>query len=390
MKNGKLRKIVRDIYHYPKERHIKNEYRNFLKNEIYHKYNYVDRTMSYLNNMKNNVESVSFSNSSHMDSIYSVTYGCLVEAMYGEISNDEKIELKNYFDTHQRKEDGLYWDRKYDVKGFFYGTDGWGARHLVPHITIALDRIDYQPKYEFTYLDKYKNPDDMIRWLDSLDYHNVWGSSNAIMNYGVAMQYARDRMNGNYSSSIAAMEEYLLKRINSYGMWYEGEISSPEDRNEMIRGAYHILPILYYDGIEVPNCENAVEEILKSQNKWGGFDTYIASSACEDIDGLDPLLRYSIMAGMTNDKRVIDAINKAENWILFNQNEDGGFVFEKDTPFSYGGQKTLSSVAGESNMFATWFRCVSLELINEFFDEKKSVFIRTPGYELPLRKGECR
>ena len=90
------------------------------------------------------------------------------------------------------------------------------------------------------------------------------------------------------------------------------------------------------------------------------------------------------MAGMKNDSRVISAINKAKTWTLFNQNKDGGFVFEKDTEFSYGEQKSLSSLAGESNMFATWFRLVALEMINDFLDNRNSPFIRTPGYELPL------
>ncbi len=378
-----IRTIARNIYHYPHEKKIKDRYKKFTKYDT-DNIDYVAGVQRYLANMKERADSFVFSESSDVTSIYSVTYGCLIESLYGGIANAEKNILRSYFDKHQRQEDGLYWDYSYDVKRYFNGSDGWGARHLVPHITIVFDRIGYQPKYDFLYLEKYKNPDDMIKWLDSLDYRHIWGSSNAIMNYGVVMQYARDRMNGDFSLAIEAMEEYLVKKINVYGMWFDGDVTSQEERNEMIRGAYHILPILYYDGIDVRNSENAVEEILKSQNKWGGFDTFIASSACEDIDGIDTLLRYSIMAGMKNDSRVISAINKAKTWTLFNQNKDGGFVFEKDTEFSYGEQKSLSSLAGESNMFATWFRLVALEMINDFLDNRNSPFIRTPGYELPL------
>ncbi len=384
---NELRKCASGAYHFIKGKNIEKKYIHFIKEGTRNTANYSARALSYCNNMCNDVGRVKFSLTSSLPSLYSGAYGCLLKLLYGRITESERTRWKEYFDAHQRSEDGLFYDVQYNSDSFFYGTDGWGARHLVPHLTIAFDKMGLLPKYEFSYLDKYKNPDDMIRWLDSLDYRKIWGSSNAIMNYGVAMQYARDRMNGDYSLSIEAMEDYLIKKINHHGMWFEGEITSPEERNEMIRGAYHILPILYYDGIEVPNSEKAVDEILKSQNRWGGFDVRIASSACEDIDGVDPLIRFSVMANRTNDEKVMKAVNRARTWILFNQNEDGGFVFEKAKRFSYGGQSILSSVAGESNMFATWFRCVSLELINEFFDEKKSLFINTPGYELPLRKG---
>lgn len=380
----KMRNIAAEIYHAPERNRIKRKYLKFVQQNDCSK-NYQRNVVNYLEKMAKSPQEYIFSETSNTSSIYSSTYGCLLKAMYTEITENEKKVWKEYFDAHQRMEDGLFSDQHYEEEVFFYGTDGWGARHLVPHLTIVYDRIGYIPKYEFSYLDKYKNPDDMIKWLDSLDYRKIWGTSNTIMNYGVAMQYARDRMNGNYTLAIEAMEEYLLKKINGYGMWYKGKVLSPEDRNEMIRGAYHILPILYYDGIEVPHSENAVEEILKSQNNWGGFDMHIGSSACEDIDGLDPLMRYSIMANMTNDERVISAIKKAKKWILFNQNQDGGFVFERNAPFAYGNQSALSSKTDESNMFATWFRCVSLELIDEFFGVEGSRFLRTPGYELPLR-----
>lgn len=380
-----IRRIISECYHYPKRKNVEYSLKNFEKK---YKVNNDFRKgiLDYVKGLHIADTEYSFSKTCSKCSIYSSTYACLLLAMYGNFSESEKNKWKEYFDSHQRKSDGLFCDKNYDEEAFFHGTDGWGARHLVPHLTIVYDRIGYTPKYEFSYLDKYKNPDDMIKLLDSLDYKKIWGTSNIIMNYGVAMQYARDRMNGDYTLAIEAMENYLLKRINNYGMWYEGDVISPEDRNEMIRGAYHILPILYYDGIEAPHSENAVEEIIKSQNKWGGFDLHIGSSACEDIDGLDPLMRYSIMANMENDERVINAINRARTWVLFNQNNDGGFVFKKNTPFTYGNQVVLSSMAGESNLFATWFRCVSLELINEFFGVEGTRFVRTPGYELPLRR----
>lgn len=385
---NKFRNIAHNIRYFSRENKIKVEFKNYISDKQYFKYD-KESVIKYLKSQKICENEFAFSKSEYCNSLYASTYGCLLESLYKDISTNEKRRWKEYFDNHQR-DDGLFYDEIYDMNDFLYGTEGWGATHLVPHIIIAYNKIGYKPKYEFRYLEKYKNPDEVIKWLDSLNFCNIWASSNAIMNYGVAMQYSRDEMNGQYSLAIEAMQDYLLNKVNEYGMWFEGSITSQLELNEMIRGAYHILPIMYYDSIEIPYASNAVDKILKSQNKWGGFDTYIASSACEDIDGLDPLIRYSIMAKREKEDIVKKAIDKARKWILFNQNDDGGFVFEKDTPFCYGGQKVLSSLAGESNMFATWFRCVSLELINDFECGKNKKMGNIPGYELKLWKRENR
>lgn len=380
---SKIGSVFRNIYHFPETYKMEKRYKNFINNQS--GVDYISRVQKYVESMKENSTTYCFSKSSNTSSIYSSTYGCLLQGLYNGFSEEDKISWKEYFDSHQNEADGLYYDNAYDKDHFFQGGDGWGARHLVPHITIAFDRIGKLPKYEFKYLEKLMHPDDMISWLKELDYVNIWASSNIIMNIGVAMQYSRDRMGLPYGDAIEAMEDFLLKKINrDYGMWYDGIITSSSQRYEMIRGAYHILPLFYYDGIETTDAQNAINEILISQNKWGGFDGFIASSACADIDGLDPLLRFSILQ---NDRReeVVDAVKKSKEWVLFNQNLDGGFVFERGKKFSYGQQKALSSEVDESNMFATWFRCVSLELIDNYLNQNKPTrLIRTPGYELPL------
>lgn len=381
---SKCRTCLSEIYHMPERKKIEMRYNKFCKNDYEDRnIDYQSRVLSYVEKCKLTNVDYMFSASSQKSSIYSSTYACLIYGMLKSFSEEDKTDWIQYFDSKQRS-DGLFEEPLYDDENYYNGRDGWGARHLVPHITIAYDRLGALPKYEFAYLNKFKNPDMMIQWLDTLDYRNIWSSSNAIMNYGVAMQYARDRMGMPFEKSVEAMEEYLVHKLNKkYAMWFDGEIRNEREKYEMIRGAYHILPILYYDHIDIPDVKKAVEQLLESQNNWGGFDTYIASSACDDIDGLDPLLRLATLAKM-DDERIDTAVEKAKVWILFNQNEDGGFVFERNTPFTYGNQQILSSVADESNLFATWFRLVSLKLIDCYNKKTDGVFIRTPGYECPL------
>ena len=81
-----------------------------------------------------------------------------------------------------------------------------------------------------------------------------------------------------------------------------------------------------------------------------------------------------------------DALLKAVPWILYNQSVDGGFVFRRDEKLNYGHPFT-SSIKNESNLFATWFRLLSLAYISKvlpdepFFEGRKINFIKVPGYQ---------
>ena len=202
------RELLSKAYHFPEKKHVENKFNSFCKN--YSKeYDFRAKIIPFVEGLKSTDVAFSFSKSCGTGSIYSATYACLLLGMYSELSDEYKLIWGKYFDSHQRS-DGLYIDKTYDDDHFFSGSEGWGVHHLIPHIVIALDRIGHHPKYEFSYLDKFKNPDNVVKWLQSLDYTRIWASSNEIMNYGVMLQYARDRMGVNFNDSITAMEEFLI------------------------------------------------------------------------------------------------------------------------------------------------------------------------------------
>ncbi len=338
--------------------------------------------LDYVNSLKVEDFRYKFSNSALEPNLYASVYACMLRGLFNDISSEEKFGWKQFLDGFQR-DDGLYQDNAFYNDKYNEG-DGWGARHLQGHIIIAYARLGFVPSKEFAFLHEMNNPDYIVKWLERLDYKKVWGSSNSIMNYGVCLQYARDFMGMNAGKSIAIMQEWLLSHIRKdCGMWYDGELSSKADCYEAIRGAYHIYPILVYDGIELPYAERALEIILKMQNKWGGFDYKISSSACADIDAVDPMLRLAIQTDV-NKSSIEACVKKAMKWVLANQNGDGGFVFDLCNPFDYGGEKTLYSKLYESNIFATWFRVLSILYMENYLGKNKTDFVKIPGYEFPL------
>ena len=117
-----------------------------------------------------------------------------------------------------------------------------------------------------------------------------------------------------------------------------------------------------------------------TQNELGGFGVKLNSSACEDIDSIDILIRLAPM--VPNRKVEIDiALKKALLWVLCNQVDDGGFVFRLEEPLVYG-HPEMSSEKNQGAMFSTWFRTLTLTYLIRYFNWPPQLFInRCPGYE---------
>lgn len=177
------------------------------------------------------------------------------------------------------------------------------------------------------------------------------------------------------------MVNWLEKNINpDTGMWGDLPTDSPYHVSQVIQGAYHIYPLFFYDQKDVPFKEKAIDLLLSTQNTLGGFGVTLNSSACEDIDSIDPLIRFS---RITNYRRKdIDlALKRAFPWVLANINNDGGFVFRRNEPFCYGHEEMYSGY-NESNMFATWFRTLCLAYLVKHFEVSNQFKIQNvPGLE---------
>lgn len=384
--SNEVLEIGKSVAYYPRNKKIEKKFNIYNdKVIISERKNYLkDSILNYTKTLHVEGAKYYFSEDAMKPTLYASVFACLIRGFYKDISKEEKKEWIEYFNSCQRKKDGLFMDDVVTDDFYLNFRQGYGARHLIGHITIAYDRLEAVPQYEFAFLDEYKKPDDVIKWLSSLDYHRIWGSSNEILNIGTAMQFARDRMGLPFDASIAAMEDYLIKNIRKeYGLWYDGEIKNNSDLYEAIRGVYHIIPILKYDNIDIPSASNCLDLLYKSQNKWGGFDSMIGSSACADIDAIDPLLRLALQENINPDE-IKDMLDKAERWIYFNQNDDGGFVFGRKNAFNWEDNENLYSAKQHSNIFATWFRSLSLQLIDNYKNNNNEHRIWTPGMECPL------
>lgn len=318
--------------------------------------------------------------------IYASMYVCLIQSLLGELDvRDEAYRSKwaNFFDSFQNPDDGFFYDNAINTP-FYNVTDWWGKRHLVPHLIMAYTALGYKPKYQFTWVSQYYSKEA----LDNLMSEAKWDTAmmddtdidNKIMNIGVTLQYQRDFFNDTQAGiAIEYLKTCLLSKINpDTGMWGVYNTSNPAERARMIQFSYHLFRLFFYDGDVISNPERIIDLIIESQNNYGGFAVNLNSGACADIDAIDPLVYLSKQTDYRHDD-IEKVLRRAFIFILGNQNDDGGFVFLRDSDFAYGDKQT-SSLKNESALFPTWFRSLSIAYICDFLNINGFNLIKSPGY----------
>ena len=327
--------------------------------------------------------------------LYSATYAVMTRSLFddlGRLSDAEKTTWIEHFNRHQ-DEDGLYRDPVIFGEGWYKNDPFWcGRPHLTTHVLTALACLGGAAEKEFELASAYGDPRRMIAWLESRDWGDrVAWTGNEIMSMITILQYARD--NHNDRRAGAGVEAFFdwMETHNLHadsGLW--GPIVPVDDKRALshaVQAAYHWWGIYLYDNRPVPFIERAVDNLLRTQNPVGGFgwgvhnpDDPYSSSACEDIDSIEPLARFSLLTEYQRDE-VKAALRRALPAVLNNRTADGGFAFIKDKAFTYG-HAQLSAPAGTGAMFPTWFRTLTIAIL-------ETALCRLEGIESPWRFTAC-
>jgi len=189
--------------------------------------------------------------------------------------------------------------------------------------------------------------------------------------------------------------ELLLDWLSSHhidkdsGLWGYYDLTEPRRLSRAVQAAYHFWLLYYYDKKPIPFEPRAVDYILKTQNKAGGFGQGVhnsaepnKSSACEDIDSIDPLVRFTVVNKYRRED-IKAALGRALNHVLNNRNANGSFVFMRDRAFTYG-HPLLAAEKNAGAMFPTWFRTLSLAYLAKALTDSPPAnfdwqFCRCPG-----------
>jgi len=328
--------------------------------------------------------------------LYSSCYAAMTRHLYGDLDALTDRQRRQWIDYLQsfQDDDGLFRDRAIYGQGWYQGEVLWcGPSHLSCHVIIALTCLGATAEKPMRWLDPFTAPGAIERWLAERDWvKDVDLTGNEVMNVGTLLQYARDfqandEAGRTVETLLAWMETHHLNPET--GLWGDMDLSDPIQRSRSVQAAYHFWPLWTYDRKPIPHVERAADQVLATQNPLGGFGwgshngvEPFKSSACEDIDSIEPLCRF---LGQTPYRRddILAALRRARPWVVSNANDDGGFVFMRDRPFEYG-HPILASGVNESAMFPTWFRTLCLAYLDTALGETAYHFRRCPGYQFGL------
>ena len=339
-----------------------------------------------------------FAVSSTQPTLYSSCYAAAVRSLYddlGDLTEAERGEWVAYLNAHQDA-DGLYRDPVIFDQGWYAGDPFWcGRPHLTCHAIIALTALGGLAERPFRLAEEFGDLGRLQEWLDSRDFgERVAWSGNEIMNLGTLLQYARDSHN---DARAGRAVRFMLDWLDAHhldaatGVWGSLDVTDPVSRSHAVQAAYHWWPLYFHDGRPIPHVERAIDTVLATQNPLGGFgwgvhnpDQPYLSSACEDIDSIDPLARMMQLTDYRSDE-VRAALERAAEWVLLNRAEDGGFVFIRNRRFEYG-HPEFAAEPNVSSMFPTWFRTLSLAIIGQAVPESVVGghgwrFVECPGYQ---------
>ena len=314
------------------------------------------------------------------------------------VTESEREEWLSYLQSYQ-EEDGLFRDPVIYGEGWYEGDPLWcGRPHLTCHVLEAMACLGGTAKRELRFADPWKEPGFLVRWLDSRDWGaGVADTGNEIMNVTNLLQYSRD-FHGDRKAgeAVDVIFDWLCgHRVSpETGLWGDLDLSVPVNLSNTVQGAYHWWAAFFYDGRPIPYPEKAAAQILRTQNPLGGFgqgshnpEDPWQSSACEDIDSLDPLCRLCA-AGILRGETVETAIRRGRRRVAENRMSDGGMVFYRGRPFEYG-HRELTGDAEHGAMFPTWFRTLTLAVCDAALgDDTNFDFVRCPGYQFPLTGGK--
>jgi hypothetical protein len=330
--------------------------------------------------------------------LYSTCYAVLARHLLGDLETLSRNERAEWSATINRfqDEDGLYRDPVIYDQGWYAGDPLWcGRAHLTCHVVTALACLGGTAPKPLAWLAPWKNEGNLLHWLEERDWGDRVGwSGNEIMNVGSLLQYARDFQ---ADAQAGRAVEVLLAWLSSHhlnrenGVWGDRPTADPLWRSHAVQAAYHWWPLFFYDRLPVPCLERAIDTVLDTQNPLGGFGWGVhnpsepfMSSACEDIDSIDPLCRMSMLSSYRR-AEIQAALQRAKIWVTGQQAEDGGFVFMRGAAFEYG-HPQLTSAAGQGALFPTWFRLLSLALIDRALPAQSGQlsrvnFVRCPGMQ---------
>lgn len=281
----------------------------------------------------------------------------------------------------------------------------------------ALRILGAEPRIPLTFIEQWKTPDDVKKYLyDKGCHQGKPGSGNKAMFLAIFLTCEYERIkDGRLLDKMGAWFEFHDETQNRSGFW------GPDLRSHYLHGlqnGLHQLAMYFYWDREIPRLNRIIDIALMSQDRDGFFSPTPGGEACHDYDAVHILTLARRATGYRKDQIAV-CLNKAFDAILSVRNGDGGFCqskaklagpadflrhipayFSGGSPYLwyYRSRATLAAVLravnptptgwtreprapDQSNLWDTWFRCLALAEVAQTIDDGRMQDFRDVNFQ---------
>lgn len=374
--------------------------------------NWSKQALIFINSLKNDNGSYSFSKKSSCASCLSTSFALLALEVLQQknLITDDSV---SYILKHQNN-DGLFYDSIIEKNNKNQHDYKYISHQITYHAIMVCDMLNIELPHNLVFLKEYKDKAYLKSWLENLNWKNPWLVSNNIMFILYFFIYEQENYELENEIYIQTIIEWLIKnQSNNTGYW---DCNNKSSLHNQMAGAFHFLFFFDYLGINIQHKEEIINSTLLIQEYDGLYSYASGGGSCDDLDGIDILCRL-FNSGVEKNK-IRKSLLKSYNSLTKNQNYDGGFCWAKRRNFNwkniihiiplrlilkrknidaknsffmknkniiysllfkqkltwcYSGIKDYKIYIDDSDIFSTWFRVLSLTLIEKTLDNKNNI-----------------
>jgi hypothetical protein len=363
------------------------------------------------------------------DSLFTSCAAVFIRGLLDDLKHLTREQIKKWIEYLQGMQDsrtGYFSDHRMKKQGDFEGI--WESEYVREEATMfcvmALSALGAEPLHKLIFLKQWNNTELLLGYVKKLDWREPWYQSNKVM-FRLSLLVDDFERNGSPESRDSAVS--LLDWLDSWqdpetGLWGTNKGASVYHG---VFTAFHFMFFYFYLNREVHYADKLIDSALSIQNRKDGlFSPHGAGGACPDIDAVDILVKCSMVTDYRRDD-IGKALGNAFQGLWKNRNKDDGFCWSRTRPFTplewirsipnilnetsrsrglytelihiakthftprgykihYSGLDYLSYYSSESDIFSTWFRLLTMALIDARYPAR---FIKDLSWKFPQKAG---
>lgn len=385
------------------------------------KKNWSKQALIYTKSLKNDDGSYSFSNKNNSSSCLSTSFALLTLEILQQ-KNSIELDSISYILKHQQN-DGLFYDSIMEKNNKNQHDYKYISHQITYHAIMVCDMLDISLPHKLSFLNEYKDIIYLKEWLHNLNWSNPWLVSNNIMFILYFFIYEQENHKLDNSIYIKTIINWLIENQSSCtGYW---DYNKKSTLHNQMAGAFHFLFFFDYMDIDIPLKNEIIKSTLLIQEYDGLYSYASGGGSCDDLDGIDLLCRlFNCKENEKHKNNIKKSLSKSYHSLIKNQNIDGGFCwakrrnfkwkniiyliplrlilqkknidaknsflmkskniiysifFKKKLTWCYSGIEDYKINIDDSDIFSTWFRVLSLTLIEKTLNNKDNIIRKKCG-----------